>query len=49
MSALLALVIGDPLYIIISLALWRVWSEGAIAFFRIAEDIRALRERTDIH
>jgi uncharacterized protein DUF4282 len=46
---LLALVIGDPLYIIISLALWRVWSEGAIAFFRIAEDIRALRERTDIH
>jgi hypothetical protein len=45
---LLALVIGAPLYIIITLALWRLYFEAAIVFFRIAEDIRALRERAEI-
>ena len=45
---LLTLVIGDPLFIIIVLALWRLFLEACIAFFRIAEDIRALRERGEI-
>lgn len=45
---LLTLVIGDPLFIIIVLALWRLFLEACIVFFRIAEDIRVLRERGEI-
>lgn len=41
----LTLVIGDPLFVIIVLALWRISFEACIVFFRMAEDIRALRER----
>jgi hypothetical protein len=45
---LLVLVIGDPLYIIIVLALWRLVLEFFIVLFRIAEDIHALRERGEL-
>jgi Domain of unknown function (DUF4282) len=45
---LLTLVIGDPLFIIVVLALWRLYLEFYIVVFRIAEDIRALRERSAI-
>jgi Domain of unknown function (DUF4282) len=44
---LLTLVIGDPLFIIIVMAFWRLILEAFIVMFRIAEDIRALRERSD--
>jgi hypothetical protein len=36
---------GDPLFIIIVMAFWRLVLESFIVMFRIAEDIRALRER----
>ena len=42
---LLTLVIGDPLFIIIVMALWRLILESFVVRFRIAEDVRALRER----
>ena len=42
----LVLVIGDPLYIIIVMAFWRLVLESFIVLFRMAEDIRALRERS---
>jgi len=42
---LLTLLIGDPLFIIIVMALWRVILESFVVRFRIAEDVRALRER----
>jgi uncharacterized RDD family membrane protein YckC len=42
---LLTLVIGDPLFIIIVMALWRLVLESFVVRFRIAEDVRALRER----
>jgi Domain of unknown function (DUF4282) len=45
---LLVLVIGDPLYIIIVLALWRLVLEFFIVLFRIAEDIHALRKRGEL-
>ena len=41
----LVLVIGDPLFIIIVMALWRLVLESFVVRFRIAEDVRALRER----
>jgi hypothetical protein len=41
----LTLVIGDPLFIIIVMALWRLVLESFVVRFRIAEDVRALRER----
>jgi hypothetical protein len=41
----LVLVIGDPLFIIIVMAFWRLVLEAFVVVFRIAEDIRALRER----
>ena len=44
---LLVLIIGDPLYIIIVMAFWRLLLEAFVVVFRIAEDIRALRERAD--
>ena len=42
---LLTLVIGDPLFIIIVMAFWRLILEAFVVVFRMAEDIRALRER----
>ena len=42
---LLTLVIGDPLFIIIVMAFWRLVLESFVVRFRIAEDVRALRER----
>ena len=42
---LLMLVIGDPLFIIIVMAFWRLLLEAFVVVFRIAEDVRALRER----
>ncbi len=42
---LLTLIIGDPLFIIIVMALWRLILESFVVRFRIAEDVRALRER----
>jgi hypothetical protein len=42
---LLTLVIVDPLYVIIVLTLWRLFLEALIVFFRMGEDVRALRER----
>jgi hypothetical protein len=42
---LLVLIIGDPLYIIIVMAFWRLVLEAFVVVFRIAEDVRALRER----
>ena len=41
----LTLVIGDPLFIIIVMAFWRLVLESFVVRFRIAEDVRALRER----
>ncbi len=43
----LTLVIGDPLFILIVMAFWRLVLEAFVVVFRIAEDIRALRERGD--
>jgi hypothetical protein len=43
----LTLVIGDPLFIIIVMAFWRLVLEAFVVVFRIAEDIQALRERGD--
>ena len=43
----LTLVIGDPLFIIIVMAFWRLVLEAFIVVFRISEDIRALREHSD--
>ncbi len=42
---LLTLIIGDPLFIIIVMAFWRLVLESFVVVFRIAEDVRALRER----
>jgi Domain of unknown function (DUF4282) len=41
----LVLVIGDPLYIIIVMAFWRLLLEAFVVVFRIAEDVHAMRER----
>ena len=41
----LVLVIGDPLFIIIVMAFWRLVLEAFVVVFRIAEDVRAIRER----
>jgi hypothetical protein len=43
----LTLVIGDPLFLIIVMAFWRLVLEAFIVVFRISEDIRVLRERGD--
>ncbi len=42
---ILTLVIGDPLFIVIVMAFWRLVLESFVVRFRIAEDVRALRER----
>jgi hypothetical protein len=39
------LIIGDPLFLIISLALYRISLELFVVIFRIAEDLRAIRDR----
>ena len=41
----LTLVIGDPLFIIIVMGFWRLVLESFVVRFRIAEDVRAMRER----
>jgi len=45
---ILTLVFGDPLFILIVLAIYRVVLEFFMVTFRVAEDIRALRERGDL-
>ena len=42
---IVTLIIGDPLYIIIVMAFWRLVLEAFVVVFRIAEDVRAIRER----
>jgi Domain of unknown function (DUF4282) len=42
---LLVLIIGDPLFIIIVMGFWRLVLEAFVVVFRIAEDVRAIRER----
>jgi hypothetical protein len=49
MFGFLMLVFGDPLFILIALAIYRVILEFFVVTFRVAEDIRALRERGDLH
>ena len=44
----LTLVIGDPLFILIMLAINRIILEFFAVTFRVAEDIRTLRERGDL-
>jgi hypothetical protein len=44
----LMLVFGDPLFILIVLAIYRIILEFFVVTFRVAEDIRALRERGDL-
>jgi hypothetical protein len=44
---LLTLVFGDPLFIFIVLAFYRIILEFFVVTFRVADDIRALRERGD--
>ena len=39
------LIIGDPLFIIIVMAFYRIILEFFVVIFRVAEDIRAIRER----
>jgi hypothetical protein len=45
----LTLLFGDPLFILIVLAIYRIILEFFVVTFRVAEDIRALRERGDLH
>jgi Domain of unknown function (DUF4282) len=45
---LLVLVVGVPLYCLVTIALYRVLLEFFMVIFRMAEDIRALRERGDL-
>jgi Domain of unknown function (DUF4282) len=46
-AGLFVLIIGDPLFILIVMAFWRLVLESFIVVFRIAEDTRAMRERGD--
>jgi Domain of unknown function (DUF4282) len=45
---ILTLVIGDPLFIIIAMAMWRLILEFFVVIFRIHDDIRVIRERGDL-
>ena len=45
---ILTLVFADPLFILIVLAIYRIILEFFVVTFRVAEDIRALRERGDL-
>jgi hypothetical protein len=42
---LATLIVGDPLFIVIVMAFWRLVLESFVVVFRIAEDTRAMRER----
>jgi hypothetical protein len=42
------LIIGDPLFIIIGMALWRISLEFIVVFFRMADDVKALRDRGEV-
>jgi hypothetical protein len=42
---LVTLIVGDPLFIVIVMAFWRLVLESFVVVFRIAEDTRAMRER----
>ena len=42
---IVTLIFGDPLFILIVLAIYRVILEFFMVTFRVAEDIRALRDR----
>ena len=42
---LVTLIILDPLFILIVMAFWRLVLESFVVRFRIAEDVRAMRER----
>jgi hypothetical protein len=48
MFGFLTLIFGDPLFILIALAIYRVILEFFVVTFRVAEDIRALRERGNL-
>jgi len=41
---IVALVFGDPLIILVVMAIFRIFVEFFVVIFRAAEDIRALRE-----
>jgi hypothetical protein len=45
---LITLIVGDPLFIIIVMAFWRLVLESFVVAFRIAEDTRAMRERGEV-
>jgi hypothetical protein len=45
---ILTLIIGDPLFIIIAMAMWRLILEFFVVIFRIHDDIRTIRERGDL-
>ncbi len=45
---LVVLLIGAPLYFVVVTALYRITLEFFMVIFRMAEDIRALRERGEI-
>jgi hypothetical protein len=45
---LLTLIIGDPLFILIVMAIYRIILEFFVVVFRVAEDVRALRERGEL-
>jgi Domain of unknown function (DUF4282) len=45
---ILTLVLADPLFILIVLAIYRVLLEFFVVTFRVADDIRAMRERGDL-
>jgi hypothetical protein len=48
MFGFLTLVFGDPLFILIVLAIYRIILEFFVVIFRVAEDIRVLRGRADL-
>jgi len=46
-AGIIGLIILCPLYFFVNLALWRIVLELFIAVFRIADDLRAIRDRGD--
>jgi Domain of unknown function (DUF4282) len=45
---LVTLIVGDPLFILVVMAIYRIILEFFVVVFRVAEDVRALRERGDL-
>lgn len=45
LAGIFMLVIATPLFFFVYLALWRLVLEAAVVFYRMAEDLRAIRER----